>query len=57
MDKNHKKLEIGNKKDAKTPENNDKNTKILQKKPKSNGYNAENSLIYFDYILGRWVII
>lgn len=57
MDKNSKKMENGNTKDAKTPENNDKNTEILQKKPRFNGYNAENSITYFDYILDRWVQI
>ena len=57
MDKNSKKMEICDKKDAKTPENNNKNTEILQKKPKFNGYNTENSITYFDYILDRWVQI
>lgn len=57
MDENHEKMEIDDKKDAKTPENNDKNAEILQKKPRFNGYNAKNSIIYFDYILGRWVVI
>ena len=57
MDENHEKMEIDDKKDAKTPENNDKTAEILQKKPRFNGYNAENSIVYFDYILDKWVRI
>lgn len=48
---------LNKEKDAKTPENNDKNTEILQKNPRFNGYNAQNSITYFDYILDRWVQI
>lgn len=57
IDKNSKKMEICDKKYLKIPKNNDKNTEILQKKPKFNAYNAENSITYFDYILDKWVQI
>ena len=57
MVKKYKNRCLNKEKDAKTPKNNYKNTEILQKKPRYNGYNIENSITYFDYILDKWVQI
>ena len=57
MAKKYKNRCLNKEKDTKMPKNNNKNIEILQKKPRFNGYNAENSITYFDYILNKWVRI